>query len=129
MAELVAIHQDLKNLTVVPTLASDGSGVIKLTGNPTYKPELRLSAAEASLIVKDFTPKPVTPPVTPPPETERQAQVKSMYERLIADKTAGGCKGIYYYQSHDDSNPFGFMNSDNSPRPLMSTIAAFAKAS
>lgn len=61
-------------------------------------------------------------------EAERQAAVTSMYNFLIKDKTAGGCKAIYYYQSHNDgTGTFGFMDDTNKPLPLMSTIAAFAR--
>jgi hypothetical protein len=47
-----------------------------------------------------------------------------MYKTLLADPR---CKGIWYYQSHNDSTgKFGFMDNSNAPLPLMGTIAAEA---
>lgn len=57
-------------------------------------------------------------------EVERQKVIASMYERLIADNTAGGCEGIYYYQSHDDSGKWGLMDG-LTPRASLSTVASF----
>jgi len=69
MAELLAISKDLKNLTTVTTLATDGSAVVKLTGNAQYKPELRLTKADVASVLKGLSaPAPVPPaPPTPPP--------------------------------------------------------------
>lgn len=62
-----------------------------------------------------------------PTETERVQLVHAKYETYIASTVAGGCEGIYYYQSHNDSTgTFGFMDNTNKALPLMSTIAAFA---
>lgn len=52
MAELLAIHQDLKNLTPITTLESNGEASIKFTGSDIYKPELRLSKLDVSNIIK-----------------------------------------------------------------------------
>lgn len=62
-------------------------------------------------------------------ETLRGAQVETMYNLLTADRTAGGCEGIYYFQSHDDDGTtFGFMDNTNKPRELMNVISKYALA-
>lgn len=55
MAELLAIHKDLKNLGVDTTLNSDGSGDIKLTGNKEYRPELKLTKQNVLEVIKGFS--------------------------------------------------------------------------
>jgi hypothetical protein len=55
MAELLAIHQDLKNLVPITTLYSDGSADIKLTGNKIYHPELKLTRTDVISIMKDLS--------------------------------------------------------------------------
>lgn len=56
MAELKAIGRDLKGLSVVTTFNSDGSAVLALTGNPTWRPLLYLTAAEAAALRVALTP-------------------------------------------------------------------------
>lgn len=66
MAELLAIGQDLKNLTVVDTLNSDGSANLRLAGNARYKPELRLTTIEVAALVKAWSTK-TAPPASSSP--------------------------------------------------------------
>lgn len=61
MAELLAIGKDLKGLTTATTLNADGSATIKLNGSENYRPELRLTAAEAAALRSALTPQPKPP--------------------------------------------------------------------
>jgi hypothetical protein len=67
--ELLAIGQDLKDLTGKTTVNADGSASIKLEGSAKYHPELRMSSAERVEQISKLSKVPQEPPVEPPKTT------------------------------------------------------------
>lgn len=101
MAELLAIGQDLKNLSTVSSLNSDGSVNLKFTGNAKYKPELRLTSSEVKSLVKAWS-QPSSPPVIAPvsPVTDNSLIVAvdtsawPVNSGLFSDLNSGGIKNV-----------------------------------
>lgn len=95
MAELLAIGKDLKGLTPATTLNADGSATVKLTGNATYKPELRLTAADVAGVMKGLM---ATPPVPTPPAPPASTFLKGLctgyYNEEFADLKSIGAQVV-----------------------------------
>ena len=59
-------------------------------------------------------------------QADQANEMQEAYDVFLADPHV---KGIWWYQSHDDSSgSWGFMNNDNSTRPSFDTLSAIAKS-
>jgi hypothetical protein len=58
-------------------------------------------------------------------QLEQATKMGAAYEALLSDPHVAG---IWWYESHDDSNgSFGFMNNDNTTRPSFSVLSSIAR--
>jgi hypothetical protein len=59
-------------------------------------------------------------------EAEQASKMRGAIETFLSDPHV---KGIWWYQSHDDSiGKYGFMDNDNSTRPSFNVLSSFAAA-
>jgi hypothetical protein len=58
-------------------------------------------------------------------QLDQANKMHAAYEALLSDPHVAG---IWWYESHDDSNgSFGFMNNDNTTRPSFSVLSSIAQ--
>jgi hypothetical protein len=86
MAELLAIGQDLKNLTPTYYKTSEGGINISLTGNSKYRPELRLSRSEINTLVSLLQEK---------PKEEVKIEEKQKTSNVLVGIDSGGWSGKF----------------------------------